>query len=966
MEEETESKHSLVVPLSDIWDFCCKAKKQILFVSLIFAFLGALFALTRPVHYRLDATFREKSSKSGQISNTLIAMIPGIQQTMENEAVASLQSRTLMQSLIQKLHLQAVFCPEEERDSYFRRIKNNCQLEIFSLIKDPTDPILTCSESPVHLTSLVYEKEYSSKLKIFFFGPKSYEVLDRLNGKTLGKGVLDQSFAGDSFSFTLSSASSDSLQGRSYYLDLISMEKALHTFKKKLRVKPHLEDKHLVEMEYLCPDRKMGCRVLNELMYVYQEDLKKRNDRLAALQVDYLEKKRTEAIDQLEEVMGKYATSLSEDLSSFGFADSGKEMEFLGQSQHQFKQRLISNELEIKRLQNVQRGECVYYDQYTSHSGDPQIINKVLEETRSLKQQQDSLYLAIKKSPFFDAGKFQSAFDQQMEDLQQTQHYLQELDIILSSYAEGRSPDLTLDLFQDPRYLLQTWHAKTEQGTLSEKSHYFFYLNNLKRLFRVHEKIIQERMAHQQNPSLEFQGIEFSTAKELYILYSKKLNDLEANLRQNVFLMEQMQDPQFEISSLSTVLTDSVSLQMIARGSELVLNLKDEENRSAKEQERLKEELQLQRDFLLSHLQQTNQLIHLNQQLVQEKIYALQNVQLELIHQHISVAERNLNDYIVSRLENLKQEKILIEEHIAQIQKEMSSLPQRWVTEKIIQQNVAINEFIVEQVAEMVESKNIQHKLELIQSEPVDLAFIPNNPLPPRISLYALLGALFGAVSSFGFLLARSLTKGMVASPSNLKLMQQNVAGSLSSRYSPLSPFTDEKDWNTLRRLLSYVASYSPVLLVEGTHVNYAPDLGLLWKKQNRNVVIVYLPFSGNKTDSSSGLLAYLEGKTEWPQILSTDYGDVIEGGGASPFASEQIQTKAFETLLQDLQKKYEHVLVVSQAPIQTAEAQNLCSFFSAIVVSIKEETLPQIEEYTKLTADPKKRVAFIFTHMVR
>lgn len=961
-----ESKHSLVLSLSDVRDFCRRAKKQIVLTSLFFAFLGTLFALTRPVHYRVDGTFREKSSKSGQISNTLIAMIPGIQQTFENEAVASLQSRTLIDPLIKKLHLQAIVCPEEERDSYLKRIKNNGQLEISSLVGDYNRPILTPCESLLHLTSLSYEKEDSTALKILFFSDKEYEVFHRSGGKSIGKGALNEPFTTDTFSFTLASSASTSLKGKGYQLQLISMEMAMDAFKKKLKIQSDNEDKHLIQIQYLCSDRKQGCHALNELMYGYQDYLKKKNDRQASLQVEYLEKKRTEASRQLENVMGKYAASLSQDLTSFGFADSGKEMEFLGQSQQQFKQRLISNELEIKRLQNVQTGQCVYYDQYTSHSGDPQIINKVLEETRSLKQQQDSLYLAIKKSPFFDVREFQSAFDQQMEDLQQIQRYLQELDALLSAYAKGETPDLTLDLFNDPRYLIQTWHNKTEKGTESEKSHYYFYLHNLKRLFRVHEKIIQERMTHQQNPSLEFQGIELSTAKELYILYSKKLNDLEASIRQNTFLMEQMQDPHFEISSLSTILTDSVSLQMIARASELVLNLKDEDNRSAKEQERLKEELQLQRAFLLSHLQQTNQLIHLNQQLVQEKIYALQNVQLELIHQHISVAERNLNDYIVTRLENLRQERALIEEHMAQIQKEMSSLPQRWVSEKIIQQNVAINEFIVEQVAEMVESKNIQHKLEVIQSEPMDLAFSPINPLPPRVTLYALLGLFFGGLASFGFLLSRSLSHGLAASPSNLKLMQQNVAGTLSSRYSPLSSFTDEKDWDTLRRLQSYTFSFSSLLLAEGTSVNYAPDLALLWKKQNISVVIVYLPFSGDTTTNPVGLLAYLEGKTAIPEIISTDYGDVIEGGGSSLFAAERVQTKAFEKLLQDLEKKYERVLVVSQAPIETAEVQNLCSLFPCVLVSLKEETLPQIEEYTKLATDPKKRVAFIFTHTIR
>ena len=85
--------------------------------------------------------------------------------------------------------------------------------------------------------------------------------------------------------------------------------------------------------------------------------------------------------------MQQHAEFLSSDLLKSGYADSKKEIDFLAESKHKFKDRLLSNDLEIKRLQNIQPNNHAYYDQYAS-SGDPLIINSILTRIRELKQEQ--------------------------------------------------------------------------------------------------------------------------------------------------------------------------------------------------------------------------------------------------------------------------------------------------------------------------------------------------------------------------------------------------------------------------------------------------------------------------------------------------------------------------------------------------------------------------------------------------
>jgi len=237
---------------------------------------------------------------------------------------------------------------------------------------------------------------------------------------------------------------------------------------------------------------------------------------------------------------------------------------------------------------------------------------------------------------------------------------------------------------------------------------------------------------------------------------------MESTLRQNLFFIRQIEDSHFEITSLSAELTDPISIEMIQKASQLVLNLRDSNNQSLREQERLKEELHLERTFLMLHLQQIVQLMERNKQLVDEKIFALQNVALELIDQRISLLEKNLQEDLQLRLHSLQQEKILIERQLGNIHAEMAQLPQKWVSEQLLKQEVETNHLIFEEIAKLVETKNISHNLEVMQSAPLDLSLSPVHPLPPHAMLWGSLGFLMGGCLGACFVLARSVPEKRV------------------------------------------------------------------------------------------------------------------------------------------------------------------------------------------------------------
>lgn len=951
----------------DVWRLFKRSKGKIFLSALLMGLIGAIFAITRPVQYEVEGTFREKGLKQANINSTLLdLLISGSRGGgIENEAVTILKSQKIIYPLIHKLNLQGRIIREQDQDNFAQRIKNNVLVE-YAYLSNTLYPILTDPFCPLSVEKINYNKEAPLRFRILFPEDDShFEVIDS-NGTLAGKGQLNRPYKSDEIEFTLTCPKETGHANQAYFLTLSPLNLLTSNIKKSLKIENDNVDKNLLLISYKDSDRHFASEFVNTLMSSYQNYLKEDHDRQAAIQVGYLKQKQEEAEMHLQELMQKHAITLSEDLSSSGFADSKKEMEFLANSQHEFKERLISNELEIKRLQNVQNGKCVYYDQYSKNAGDHNIINSVLEEIRDLKQQRDALSLVLKKSLFLNTDQLQNAFLQQQLELEDVQNNLKELNQLLLDFEQGISLKTSSKLFNDPRYLVNAWYQRINQkmpAVLNEEENeqFMFYLNNLKRLFTVHAKIIKERLTHQQNPSLEYQGIQLDTARELYLSYSIKLNDLEAKKRENIFLINQMKDPNFEITSLSTILNDPVSSEMIQKASRLLLDLKDQNNRSDKEQEQIRQELNLERGFLLLHLQQTNQLVLLNHKLVEEKIYALQNVTLELIHQQISVLEKNLHDYIATRLDNLKQERTIIQQHMDQLHQEMATLPKRWASEKMIEQNLEINELIVQEVAKMVESKNISHKLELVQSSPIDIAVAPIHPLSSGLILYSALGALIGGLMSFGLILRKNISDGFRASTANLKQMQLHVAGRL---YSP----SNKEYLETLRRLQGYLSeekenpSEQSLLLIEGKEADYASDLANLFIKKGQKPITLYLDFDQSSNEEKPGLLQYLEGHAPFPTIQNGETGDFIKAGGPTIFSNELLSSIKFKELLNQLKAKYDWVVVVSNAAPASALAENLIGHFSMIVVSVNEETVQKLEPYIRYSQEPGKKVSFLMT----
>ncbi|MDP1880171.1 MAG: hypothetical protein Q8K60_04455, partial [Parachlamydiaceae bacterium] len=807
-----------VLCFSDITTLLRRNKKKILKWAFAFGALGIFFGLIKPIQYVSEGTFREKNNQSSGLmgGGSLMQILgQGLSGSSDNEASSLIKSRKLMKEVITEHQLQGTLVAKSDREGLFKTIKNNL-VATLSFGKDKA-PVLKDPCCPLKITFLDYPGEIYHMLMLDLSEDGHYEIMELDQPKkVLGVGQLGIPFQYGEMTFTLEQSDvHQPINAQSYYFDVKPVEMVTKEINSHLEIEPFKSDKSYFKIIYPHRDRQFASKLVNSIMEKFQHYLKQNHDKISFKQLDYLKKRREQLSSNLKDIMDQHATYLTDDLYGAGFIDSEKEIDFLVLNQHEYKDKLLANDLEIKRLENLNPGNMSYYDRFSSLEGDPSVINHILAEIRRFKQLRDSYEIEVQKRSLDHINNIQTSFEKQMNELNIVQKYSYELKALIANFQENRSPDPSSELLNDHRFLLKGWFDRLDNARINDSSNYKkiqenfrFYLSNLERLFGVHEHVLQERLTHQQNPAGEYQGITLEVSTDLYLLYSKQLIQLEGSIRQNLFFIHQIEDPDFEITSLSADLTDLVSRDMIKRANELVLNLRDSNNQSLREQERIKDELNLQRTFLAMHLQQMIQLMELNKELVDEKIHSLQHVSLGLIHQQISLLEKNLQDYIRSRLDSLQQERILIKQHLEVIHAELAAFPKKWVSEQLIKQEVDSNKRIVEEIAKMVESKNIAHNLEVIQSAPLDLAIPALNPTSPKIILWGIIGFLFGGFIGTGLVLGSTIRRGLSVSKDNLMEMGFHVSGNMTWPLYGKNKEVTPTNLNTLRRLQVYFDSF--------------------------------------------------------------------------------------------------------------------------------------------------------------
>lgn len=968
-----------VMTFADLMRILKRSSRQIILVTLFFALLAGYYVLSRPVVYQAEASFREKgTSQAGMgrsITDLLMGSAPG---TQESSAMSLMKTRRVIQGVVEDLGMQVAITDRRKHEGRLGRVWNNLKTE-YAHFKSRGIPLFEDQYPCITCPSVRYDGEITQFLELEFTSEDTYLITSR-DGLISKEGRFGELFVAPTFEMILNRASPAELTGLKFDISIYSIANLSDNLRNAIKIAPDKNDKSLLKILYRHPDRQFGAKFLNGLMMSYKRYLQDDHDTNAGLQLAYLENRQQQMFKQQTVFMEQYTHNLSDDLYATGLADVEKEMEFLMNHHHQNLQKLLAIDLSSKRLKTL-LDEKLSADPgfLDDHSPTMAHYTATLDE---LKQQSLSLSLALREHAQQTNPEHESLIIKQVDELNHVHETSIEIQDLIEALTANKEIERDSKLLKDSQFLANIWvkrfeedQAAYENAPPAKKAQYYeameeqknngiLYLKNLQRLLEVQGKAIQERLTLHYHPQEEFQGISLEVASQFCRELNTESSQVESEMRQNAFVVEQLEDPNTELYSLSSLLKDPFSQELIAKSIPLSMQLRDHQNRTAKEIERIKNELDVQKLFLKSHLEQRMKLLASRQELIREKIYSLQGVSLELVHQKMSIIQRNLQEGMMSKVENLKYERNLIETHLLQLNEQMSRLPKKWMSEQLMKQNLALNKAAVEELTRLIEGKNISHNLEIIQASPVDEAIPPILPKNPRILLFVALGGFLGAFFACVFTLGRSVISGVLASQENLLYAHQRVCGTLTGKKTTGTPLLDQ-DLDVLRNIMAFglETMQQPLLLIEGKGPDYSNDLAQLYSEQGLKVVLVPISFdSPTSAQELPGLWQYLKGEAPLPKVVKGKVFDYIATGAISRFSGELISSKKFKDLMQKLFHDYNVVIAVSKASPCTGETNVLLKGFDSAVITITDEKLLDLKPYTDFAKHPElgKRIAFI------
>ena len=955
---------STLISFSDVRYILKKNSARILWISLILAIFGGGYALIRNPKYKATATFQEKENASSGISSSLTLI--GLGDNKAGTPTALIASRKILEPVIKKLGLQTRLSPP--RKSLIRNAYQNLKVE-HALIRKNKNPVIPDFNSDLHCVNGYYSDEVPRSMQVKFINEIFFELIDQ-SGTTVANGQIGTPTHFPHGYFTIRNEGAESVKGKTCSISFIPMPLIADSIKDNLVIEPDPLCPSLINLEFYYYDRQKASLILNELLDSYKNHLTTQGLKVADLQLDYLTKRHEDTFQRLQQFMHKQSEDLQHSLAKSGFVESARELEFLARNQDEIKRRLLTIDLELERLKNVSEKGYVLYERY-SNSGDPEIINQLLSRIRQLKQQRDTLSIALNKQ----SHKFTSntEIESKTAHISSLTQVIENTNFIYQAVQE----DLPLSTWGEKDIgagnLLKDWYAHTLDNETttpnldnSPKKYFLSYLNNLNRLHHIQMQVLKDRIIHQQEENSEFQGINLSTANQLYLNYNKERDQIDHNLSQDDFILHQLVNPELELSTVCTLLNDPISKELSKRSSALVLELQDKSNRTEKEQNRLQGELELQRGFLATHLQGATQLLYHQRNLVDEKIRMIQVSTLDLINQEVSIIQKNLNDYLNQRRDDLINEKELLNQQMHHIRTQMAELPKRWVNEKLMNMEMALSQSIVEQVAKLVESKNLSHNLEVVESDIVDKSIAPIHPEAPRILFLTLVGAILGAcISTCGYLY-NTLTKGVPATLENLKLNHFHTSGILSrkcSDYNTEIPY--DKDLSTIRKLLNHFEENidennknSIVTCITSTAIDYSEILAKVTGKRGSQTLLIDFKQASKET-SSVFSLERLNTQTDscLPIIKDTEF-DRLTINLENRYSIELLRHPNFLKTICNLNKSYPWIVLKVDVNATDCEVHNFTAISNNIAVAIHDETLPELQHYFSL--EKGKLVSFM------
>lgn len=922
--------NEVIFCLTDLIDLFRKKQRWILGVGLITSSICFSFLmLTKPM-YEAKGSFvisKEKREPPSQLNSLLLSVDLKEQ---PNTFQAYMKSKKIMREVIEKLGLQASVL--WKKDSLFSKIFRRYRQNVSGIFNRPIE-----DSDSFFFEGVRYEKEYPFHCFIRFISKDTFEILDR-NKEVLQKGELHQKITFSDIELTLVKVPKGVKKNRLYPLHILDFNALYKEVQSRFLIKVDKSDKNVLHLIYKDTNRLLAPLFVNEVMSSYQGYLQKEHEYFSQEQLHYLTKRKEQLTAQFQGSLHEYSKYLTNNIAHFGVMGVEQEAKELLKPHGSYLQKHYQNDLELAKIEEMKDPVL------QSVEFDPQLAD-LYQAMQRLHREKDTLEIAIASR---EAKPDMMVLDAHLQKIEKVKEERARVCHLLTNIENG-SLNQKEWLSKHPENIVFLWVEKLNESSFQKKD-IINYLKNTLKVLSVQEKILNERVQHTDRGWQEFDGIDLKTANGLYLSYNQKLDLVQESIQKINYAIAQLNNEQFEISSLGAVLEDSVSIDLIQKGSDLIFQLNDKKNLSDKDIRRIKEELGLIRVCLKEHLRQLLYVQSLQENNWKEKIYGLQTVSLDRINQEISILNQQAVDYVQSKKAGLIEEKKLLENKMKRLREDMQTLPEMWTLEKKLkfQSNMALH--MIESMMKLAESKTISYHLNKIGSKPLDLAMLPYLPVKKPAITLLVVGFILGVFLGYLKVFIQAAYQGFQASLENLKALNQNVLGSVSDQCDGPDIFhIKDQDFETIRNISHFIQTeHSQVIsLIGGAGPNYGHCLATILEKCGKRVILLDTDFYRMASLSNEeGILQAIKGE-EYTQYIRQFKGyDYIPSGGQTRFGNEVLRSFPFEKFIKHLKEKYDIILCFTRVKPTLPETKTYMDLSDKIVISFEMETLKDLSSF--------------------
>lgn len=658
-------------------------------------------------------------------------------------------------------------------------------------------------------------------------------------------------------------------RNKRYQLTLLPWEDVVKAVAKKLAIRPASKsDSSLFHLYYRNPDRHLAAEFLNQVMQSFRHMLYQENEQIVADQLRYLNRRKKELMIEWDQALAEHAEYLADNMRTGGGLNVTQEIEALQKPYQNYAWRLMEIDLELHRLN--------------------------ARDSALPEREAKGVFIA--------------------HELSRLKTIQQEAEKALDRMKKG-------EVLCDPKLLTSIWG--TEVQKVLEDTHLISFLE--KNECKI--KTLEENKALCEASSNAFTGLSLPVAQQLFAEYHQKKEQGNTQLKQLVHLSEQLYQPYFELSAISTLLSDSVTERLVVQAGETAVCLQDASNRSSREQSYLQETLLTQKNFLAQHLGQIIELTKLRVALIDDQIAALRSA---------------ISDLLI-------QEKHLLEEQIGHLKNRMGMLPEKWRKENQLLLHKEMGIHMMEGLAQLAEAKNVDRHLYHVGSKPLDGAQVPKRPAYPGLFFYPLAGGILSALIVYAGFFIVAVMKGFPVSHERLLRAGWNSLGTLS--HDSDLPLSELKscDLEVLRQVAQRITTSSSkfIWIVGGELPDFTLALAELLALQQRQVLVVRFIFDEQVAPQESpGLLQYLQGEvSDLPLRACSVYAELLSGG-ASRYGCEWLGHPRFKQFLLEVQSRFTHVLIYTHAKPSDAEAKAISAMDGELFLVVQKESFLDLSSY--------------------